>query len=352
MKILMFVLTMIFLAMTGYSQTVDGQFITNIAGSNYQVIVEAKMQSGTGSAGVVAIWFTFNASGLSFPASPVAGVDFIVQGNFTTYNTQNITKFGPNEVRINLVTSGTPAPLSTIPTAIVVLNFTIIDVAQFSMLTWTKTEIAPAFLQPNYTIGNWPSYSAPLPVELSSFTASSNQNAVNLKWQTATEVNNYGFEVERSVISNEERNLSWQKVGFVNGNGNSNSPKTYSFSDNNPSGGSKFQYRLKQIDNDGQFEYSDAVEVMVIPMEYNLYQNYPNPFNPTTKIKFALPEAGKVVLKIYDMTGAEVAELVNTDYEVGYYDIELNASNLASGVYFYRLQSNNFTSVKKLIVLK
>ncbi len=188
----------------------------------------------------------------------------------------------------------------------------------------------------------------PLPVELSSFSASINGLSVKLNWRTETEVNNYGFEIHRKALDNKK----WTTIGFVNGNGNSNSPKSYTFTDQNPTGGSKFQYRLKQIDNDGQFEYSDVVEVILTPTNCELYQNYPNPFNPTTKIRFALPEAGKVSLKIYNMTGEEVAEIINKDYDAGFYDIELNVSNFASGVYIYRLQSNNFTSVKKLIVLK
>jgi hypothetical protein len=216
-----------------------------------------------------------------------------------------------------------------------------------------QRDIAPTvgdllgFSTPHITGSSLYEGNSPLPIELFSFSANVINNSVKISWMTKTEINNYGFDLERKTNFTQ-----WKKVGFVNGNGNSNSPKTYSFSDNNPSGGSKFLYRLKQIDNDGQFEYSDAVEVMLIPMEYTLYQNYPNPFNPSTKIKFALPEAGKVVLKIYDMTGAEVAELVNTDYEAGYYDIDLNLSNLSSGVYLYRLQSKGFSQVKKLVILR
>jgi Domain of unknown function (DUF2341)/Secretion system C-terminal sorting domain len=202
-----------------------------------------------------------------------------------------------------------------------------------------------ASVEPTTTVGS--QETNPLPVELSSFSALLIGSSVKLNWTTETEVNNFGFDIERKIIDGQ-----WEKTGFVNGNGNSNSPKTYSFIDPSPIGGNKFQYRLKQIDNDGQFEYTEAVEVMLLPIEYSLYQNYPNPFNPSTKIKFALPEAGKVVLKIYDMTGAEVAELVNTDYEAGYFDIELNASNLASGIYFYQLRSGDFVKTNKMILMK
>ena len=192
----------------------------------------------------------------------------------------------------------------------------------------------------------------PLPVELVNFAAQVNGNSVTLEWSTATEVNNYGFEVERRIKNEKLEIINWQIVGFVEGNGNSNSPKDYSFVDKTVLIG-KYSYRLKQIDNDGKYEYSAAIEVdLGTPKDYNLSQNYPNPFNPSTTIKFVIPKAGKVILKIYDITGVEITELINSDYEAGYYDVELNASALASGVYIYRLQSNNFIAVKKLVVLK
>ena len=193
----------------------------------------------------------------------------------------------------------------------------------------------------------------PLPVELSSFTASGNQNAVNLKWQTATEVNNYGFEVERKVHTSTSLSvIAWEKVGFVNGNGNSNTPIEYSFVDKNLIGGSKFLYRLKQIDNDGQFEYSDAVEVELVPKEFALYQNYPNPFNPTTKINYSVPFDSKVTISIYSITGELVTELVNDNVEAGSYSANFNGINLASGIYFYRMAAGSFVKTYKMILMK
>jgi hypothetical protein len=194
---------------------------------------------------------------------------------------------------------------------------------------------------------------ATLPVELNSFTATSNQNTVNLKWQTATEVNNFGFEIERKVHTSTSLSVTeWEKIGFVNGSGNSNSPKNYSFSDNNPSGGSKFLYRLKQIDNDGQFEYSDAVEVEIVPKEFVLYQNYPNPFNPTTKINYSVPFDSKVIISIYSITGELVRELVNDNVETGSYSVDFNGSNLASGMYIYKMAAGNFVKTYKMMLMK
>jgi hypothetical protein len=192
----------------------------------------------------------------------------------------------------------------------------------------------------------------PLPVELSSFTASANQNSVNLKWQTATEVNNYGFEVERTSKVNSQTSNSWEKIGFVAGNGNSNSPKEYSFVDKSPIGGTKFQYRLKQIDNDGQFKYTDLVEVQLVPAQFELSQNYPNPFNPSTKISYTLPVDSKVSIKVYDILGKLVETLVDEQRVAGYYQEIFNAKNLSSGVYFYNITAGKFNQTRKMMIMK
>ncbi len=192
----------------------------------------------------------------------------------------------------------------------------------------------------------------PLPVELKSFSAAVIGKDVKLNWQTATEINNLGFEVERSVISNEVRNLSWEKIGFVNGNGNSNSPKSYFFVDDKVNSG-KYSYRLKQIDNDGQFEYSKTIEVdMNGVKKFELSQNYPNPFNPTTKINWQSPVSCWQSLKVYDVLGNEVATLFDEYREAGKYSVEFNASNLSSGIYFYQLEAGNFKQTNKLEIIK
>ncbi|MHB8930890.1 MAG: ice-binding family protein, partial [Melioribacteraceae bacterium] len=187
-----------------------------------------------------------------------------------------------------------------------------------------------------------------LPVELTSFTATLNNSTVELNWNTATEVNNYGFNVELRIGNGE-----WNKIGFVQGHGNSNSPKDYSFVDKNLQVG-KLQYRLKQIDLDGVFEYSDVVELEVKPpKQFTIYQNYPNPFNPTTNISYEIPVKSNVVLKVYDVLGSEVAVLVNEEKPQGRYQVEFKASHLPSGIYFYSLNAgNNDPIMKKMILLK
>lgn len=192
---------------------------------------------------------------------------------------------------------------------------------------------------------------AALPVELKTFNFSINNNIVSLNWETASEVNNYGFEIEKKTIASDTESL-WRKIGFVEGFGNSNSPKFYEFNDQISEGGNKFEYRLKQIDINGQFEYSDKIEVEITPNEYLLTQNYPNPFNPTTNITFNLPQKSEVSIKVFNMLGKEIKELVNEVKDVGIYSVEFNANNLPSGVYYYSLKTNNYTQTKKMLLVK
>jgi hypothetical protein len=195
----------------------------------------------------------------------------------------------------------------------------------------------------------------PVPVELSSFTASFNRSVVSLNWETKTEVNNYGFEIERASSSTSPIQ-GWERIGFVIGAGNNNSPKNYSFEDNQAPGYGKYSYRLKQIDNDGKIDYSPIVEVDLGAVnEYVLNQNYPNPFNPSTMIKYAIPQAGNVKLSVYNILGSEVATLVNEFQEAGIYTKEFsinNGLNLSNGVYVYKLEAGNFADTKKFILLK
>ena len=187
----------------------------------------------------------------------------------------------------------------------------------------------------------------PMPVELTSFSATTIGKDVKLSWNTATEVNNYGFEVERSVVKGE-----WNKIGFVNGNGNSNSPKSYSFVDDKVNAG-KYSYRLKQIDNDGQFEYSKVIEIDVNgAKKFELTQNYPNPFNPTKRIQFQLPTTGMVKLTLYNLLGQEIKTLVNEVKDAGTHTVNFDASDLNSGVYVYKIESGSFTQTRKMTLVK
>ena len=193
---------------------------------------------------------------------------------------------------------------------------------------------------------------APLPVELTSFSASGVRGKVVLIWSTETEVNNYGFEILRFAQKDK-----WEKIGFVQGHGNSNSTKDYIFTDNTPPNG-KIKYRLKQIDFNGAFEYSNDTELdIALPANFSLHQNYPNPFNPETTISYTLQEASNVSLKVYDVLGREVAMLVNEFLPSGTYKATFNVetrhgASLQSGVYFYRLQAGSLAETKKLVLMK
>ncbi len=202
-------------------------------------------------------------------------------------------------------------------------------------------------------IGVGESAVGPLPVELTAFSATVSGEVVLLNWTTATEVNNYGFEIQRSTNLRGLPNLKgFATIGFVNGHGNSNSPKDYSFVDSNPLSGNVC-YRLKQIDNDGKFKYSDNIELKNnLSKEYVLEQNYPNPFNPTTVISYSIPKASYVSVKVFDVLGNTISTLVDKNQEIGSYKVNFNATKLSNGVYFYKISANDFSSVKKMILIK
>ncbi len=188
---------------------------------------------------------------------------------------------------------------------------------------------------------------SPFPVELTTFTAKVIKNSVLLNWHTATEINNYGFEIEsKTEYSN------WHKIGFIQGHGNSNSPKDYLFFVENVFF-EKNHYRLKQIDFDGNYEYSYEIESNIVSLlELSLNQNYPNPFNPFTQIDYSIPREGFVSLKVYDILGKEISTLVNENRLPGNYKIEFDGSKLSSGVYFYKLQLGNQIINKKMLLIE
>ncbi len=196
-----------------------------------------------------------------------------------------------------------------------------------------------------------------LPVELTAFSASVNEGKVILNWQTETEINNYGFEIERVMITGQllPVNEKWEKIGFIEGAGNSNIPKSYLFTDNSQIEERKRSYRLKQLDLDGKFTYSEeiTVELSAIPAEFSLSQNYPNPFNPSTIIEFSLPNDSDVKLKVYNLLGQEVVSLIDGEMKAGYHKVKFDAtSGLASGVYLYKIHAGEYSAVKKLMLLK
>ena len=195
--------------------------------------------------------------------------------------------------------------------------------------------------------------SNPLPVELSTFISNVQGRNILLSWSTQTETNSDKFNIERKAID-----LEWETIGSIKASVSSFSTRQYSFTDKNLQSG-KYQYRLKMIDNDGTFKYSKVIETEVaVPKNFQLSQNYPNPFNPSTKINYSLPFDSKVILEIYNLTGERICQLVNEDQSAGYYSVDFIASNLSSGIYFYRITAvdkaagNNLSALKKMILLK
>jgi photosystem II stability/assembly factor-like uncharacterized protein len=208
-----------------------------------------------------------------------------------------------------------------------------------------------------------------VPVELNSFKAEVvNQNVV-LTWSTVAEINNKGFEIQKSKV--QDLMNDWEEIRFIQGNGTTTEKHTYSFNDESVVPGI-YKYRLKQIDFDGSFKYSEEIVVDVTPpAKFNLEQNFPNPFNPETTIRYSIPivisiptgrERNLVTLKIYNVLGEEVMTLVNEQQTAGIYEIQFSAkdgsayggdgSNLPSGVYIYRLTAGSFSTAKKLLLLK
>jgi hypothetical protein len=246
--------------------------------------------------------------------------------------------------------SGSFEPIGTAPEN----STTYIDSTVIVDSTYTYTVVA--YNQFEFSDrSNYATILVVVPVELVSFSYEINEkNDVTLSWITATETNNHGFEILRRIQNNID---GWNKIGFVAGYGTTTETQHYSFTDNDVKSG-KYQYRLKQIDFDGSFEYSNVIDVEIgSPDKFYLSQNYPNPFNPITKIRFTISDLRFTSLKVYDVLGKEVATLVDEEKTAGSYEVELSVRqnsilSLSSGIYFYQLKTEEYIETKKMIFLK
>ncbi len=214
-----------------------------------------------------------------------------------------------------------------------------------------NSAITTNFSNSIYSVG----LNSALPVELTSFTAAAVNSEIELAWATATEINNSGFEVQRSTVNNQQSTInSWTDIAFVTGHGTTNAPQSYSYTDASARVG-KYSYRLKQIDNDGKFVYGQVIEATVglTPGTVFLDNNYPNPFNPSTKISFVLGTTGRATLKVYNLLGQEVATLADGEFNGGdTQTFTFDASKYSSGIYYYQLKSTAGTQLKKMMLLK
>ncbi|MBK8984029.1 MAG: T9SS type A sorting domain-containing protein [Ignavibacteria bacterium] len=297
-----------------------------------------------------------NQNAVSSSSNSVAGYELRMATNTLpgTGNGLVIPQGVPTLIGRYKMKSTTPIDLS----ALITDPFIIRDSCETVIsLTRTKINIYDQADQLNKEVTRCANHSVAdggaLPVELASFTSSINRNNVTLNWSTSKEINNSGFDVERT-LSGEG---TWTKAGSVSGSGTTDETKSYAFTERINTG--KYSYRLKQIDFNGNFEYFNLLnEIEVgIPDVYKLSQNYPNPFNPTTKIDYDIPYDGNVSILLYDLSGREVAKLVNEVKTAGYYTAVFNGANLASGMYFYRINASNtngsnFVTTKKMVMIK
>jgi hypothetical protein len=361
--------TLLFSATNIYSQTTIEQWLDvvrndEVVGGELHVAIKVKGTDLTAAntVGTVTIDIIFSTTQLSF-LSGDHGVIQISDGYFASIN-DNTTFIRYGALPFLVGDPGyTGYDLSETYVIFCTLKFTILDDQNSTDIVISQItnqiglfdshanengtgEIDDQTLSPAINISE-----VPLPVELISFSANYAGSKVSLEWQTATEVNNYGFQVERKTV--EEENAQWKNVGFVAGEGNSNKNVDYVYFDEDLNS-NHYVYRLKQIDNDGSFTFSDEVEVKFDLIEdFTLTQNYPNPFNPSTQIKFGFKESTQASLRVYNTIGELVAELFNAKTEAGnLYTVIFNADNLTSGMYLYELRGNNSLEVKKMLLLK
>ena len=372
MKIVINFIIIIMFSCISYSQTIEQrlEIVQNdqVLGGNFNIIVEVKGTSlpAANTLGSATIDINFDNTKLTYVNATSWAFGGALGYSRSATNNTTFIRVGVTGGAVNENEGGDPPgyDIGSSYATWVQLNFTIasssgilsiaIGTNQIGLFENHSNEPKTAVINNQILTAPDNIGDTPLPIELTAFSAKQSGSKIDLTWQTKTEVHNYGFNVERKISSqNLAKGSEWQKIGFVPGNGSSNSPKEYSFIDNNPVGG-KMVYRLKQLDTDGKFTYSDEQEVNIIPTEYKVYQNYPNPFNPSTTINFELPENNLVSLKVYDILGKEVATLLNEEKTAGYYNIQFSALglDLSSGIYIYQLRAGNFVQTKKMILQK
>jgi hypothetical protein len=360
------IITLFLLYINLYSQTYDLRFNTiNISETNFDVQVQIKSSSSFKLA-ASNITFNYNTSALSGPS-------FLSAQNYSgaygsplcIYSEMTVTEPNAGIASINITyTFANDTYAADVPTnwtSVCIVRFNILNMSLNPNLVFRNSGMSSTTIYKIagssttlLTAGDLFPNNDPMPVELTNFSIAVINQKIELTWVTQSETNNYGFEIERS---SEERNTvneeSWEKVGFVNGNGTSNTKKEYKFIDNTISKTNKYLYRLKQIDNDGKYEYSSELSINFEKAEkFELNQNYPNPFNPITTIEFSTPKATHVDLIVYNILGEMITILEDGFLEAGYYKKELDGSALASGIYIYRLVADGQNITKKMNLTK
>ena len=368
---LFYLVSLIMLCVASFTlpTTVNGRFtVVSLNSSGVSVLLQINTNTGIDDLGGATIVFNIDTSAISFTGNPVKNVDYSFH-NFCdgNYSPATVTRPMNDKIWVNIDlpfsnnNNGTVVAGNPSWTDVVTIHFDIVDPNGTANLSWLTTSPFWGIYDANnstlWQTGVFEDLNGPLPVELISFTGTLLSNKfVLLEWKTASSVNLYGFEIERaSSMTAPVR--GWETIGFVESYGDPNSLVEYSFIDVTPLSFPIVKYRLKSIDIDGSFQYSDVIEVNISPESFNLSQNYPNPFNPSTKIKFTIPYVASqqtvlVQLKVYDILGSEVATLVDEEKQAGNYEFEFSSANLTSGIYIYRLQTSEFTATKKMILLR
>ncbi len=379
-SILIGLIVLYFFSSNVLATNVNGRFvIVNSDSLKLSLLLQINTNTGTDAMGGATIVIEFDTSSTTFKSNPIINTDYIIH-NFCggNYSPATITRPMSNKIWVNIDlpynnnNSGTVVASGDNWTDVATIYFDIVNNQGLASFWWkTNSNFWGIYSDNNLTlwdIGQFEdqvNYS--IPVELFTFTASIfNNEAVQLKWISATSLNNHGFEVERASLSASPL-LVWEGIGFVEGTGTSTSPIEYSFMDNTIFRSNVVKYRLKIIDLDGSFSYSNIIEIETGLNNFDLSQNYPNPFNPSTKIRYTVASPnpsqrgalGKVLLKVYDILGNEIATLVDEEKSAGRYEVDFNAANLpdgrqglASGIYIYKLTTTNYTETKKMLLLR
>jgi hypothetical protein len=340
--------------------TVDGQFSQLYLGNGrfvVGVLLKVDVAAGLGQA---TLEFTFNNSSLTYPASPISGSDYSPATFGPPRYSVSVTRPLANKVSISIVyASGGTMSVSASWTTAIVIIFSVANPQGNSDLAWVTNQCLAADMVTPWTVGTFTGLNvSPLPITLSSFTAShAGGTNVLLTWHTLSEIDNLGFDVERSLSAT--GTFDAIPGSFTPGHGTTVDPHDYSYTDTT-TGGKDWWYRLKQTDRSGGVNYSEATQAMVtalaeeiaMPTAFGLDQNYPNPFNPSTSIRYALPQGAHVTLIVYNVLGQEVAKLADDVQAAGYHTVTFDASSLGSGVYLYRLVAGKEVFLKKMLLVK
>ena len=350
-------------------------------GQTYEATIEMSVSEGilnvdlmlsttTGTSallGDATLTITYNTAALSYIGKDASMDGRWDNGNSSAYNDLTSSNVSPKaSLDITRTVSGAGLDVPSGATRVGRIQFTITDVSGDPTIRWkgSMCSITSVGGSADDMLGSTvfaDPDGIPLPVTLSSFTgtASMKDGGVKLEWKTASEVNNYGYTVQRK--SEEDAEFADLSGAFIAGKGTTVEPQSYSYVDKSVTGAGTYAYRLKQQDMDGTVHYSQSVVVKVTvtdvaevaPRVFQLMQNYPNPFNPSTQVKFSVETTGRAVVKVYNMLGEEVATLHDGIAEAGrYYVATFDASGLASGIYFYRLTTDSKSDVKKMLFVK